>query len=354
MTRRCILHIGMNKAGSTSLQDAYQDYDDGQTYYLPLQAPNHSAMMRMIFSKAAPKRFFYSDDAGARKDQTVALRQQLEDALAADRRSVIISGEGMSSLKEPGSVSSVVSFLRARYDQVEGLCYVRDPAGYIASLFQQVLKTGAPSFNLDQLFPKYQTRLTDWRDELGPDGLRFVAFHPDSLAGGDLLADFSARLHLSPLTEDRKPVRKNSSLSAEAVAVLFRYRNAKGPPKIRGPEKEASRRLIRLLQSFGRWKLVLDQEEVARLSVKFKAELDWMQDHTEGQIVRQSEGLAAGSIAIATEKQLLMLADNSTPALREWVATLHPKAGKLPQGTVELLDFLYQRELDPRSRIKRN
>ena len=344
MTRRCILHIGMNKAGSTSLQQAYCKYDDGETYYLPFEGPNHSVMMRLIFSSKVPKRFFRSDETVAQREQIAALRTGLEAALAADRRSVIISGEELCNFRDSASISSALAFLRARYDQIDGLCYVREPGGYIASLFQQVLKVGAPAFDPEQLFPKYRARLSGWVDQLGPDGLRFVAFHPANFIGGDLLADFSSRLGLSLAQSENKAVRRNSSLSAEAVAVLFRYRMAIGPPMVRGPEMEANRRLIRRLMSFGKRKFVIDPALTARLVGKFAAEIDWMQEHTEGQIVRSDPSQDA--VAIADKQQLLVLAQNSTAAFRDWVATSYPAIKKLPQGTVAMMDVLCQRELE--------
>ena len=48
---RCILHAGMHKTGSTSIQLTFNELDDDSFYYARiLNAPNHSRHIQTAFS----------------------------------------------------------------------------------------------------------------------------------------------------------------------------------------------------------------------------------------------------------------------------------------------------------------
>ena len=95
-----IIHIGLHKTGSTSIQEYLHKYDDGKTIYVDLIQKNHSVPLMYIFEHFKRVSKYHTDilgrDINSLKKYINNYRSRLLNVLKRDRQNFIISGEGIS------------------------------------------------------------------------------------------------------------------------------------------------------------------------------------------------------------------------------------------------------------------
>ncbi len=280
----------MNKAGSTSIQHLFKGYSDGQVQYLHLPQSasllhdngNHSYHLEMRFKKAVPSHFFSSPKPGAQRVERARLRRDFDQAVSEAKHSLIISGEVMYEWRDPQTIRRTARYLRARFGRVQGLVYVREPIGYMRSLVQQLIQMRAPDLEagFERFYPRYRQRLRNWEAALGRGRLEFIPFDSTAASSTDLLLDFASRTGASPdwvKKHQRAKERFNTSLSAEAVSALLRFRVAHGARPSHGPGRTADARLVSALMSFGDTRFRLRGAEVASVLEKYSKDRQWME-----------------------------------------------------------------------------
>ena len=215
---RLIVHPGMPKAGSTSIQFALGK----------LKSPTHSLIpwgnydnQLMAFNLA------FSDDIGTiaeieglSGERLAEARRQSREGFEAAMKAVevpypIVSAE---SILERGR-SSYLALREASEPLVGGykvICYVRGPRAWSASILQQELKYGR--FPMLARVPNLYA-WSELDEVFGRENVEFVAFRSDKFKGGDLVSDFFER---AGIAEAPPPaIRENESLSLEACGILF-------------------------------------------------------------------------------------------------------------------------------------
>ena len=140
----CIVHIGMHKTGSSSIQHSLRNFKDAQFVYAALgEDANHSLAIFTAFGTQPERHPLHRKaDRGpiALRDYAERVRGVLERSISvAQGRTLIISGEDISVLGED-ELQRMRDFLEARFDSVTVVGYIRPPAGFMASSFQQLVK----------------------------------------------------------------------------------------------------------------------------------------------------------------------------------------------------------------------
>ncbi|MCC5974616.1 MAG: hypothetical protein JJT81_11245 [Rubellimicrobium sp.] len=334
----------MNKAGSTTIQQTFRTYRDDTLEYPRLSGwteafpdnGNHSRHLQMRFGLDVPARFHSSPDPAERQAERAAISADFDRAIDAARGSVILSAERLSEWRKPNRIAPLVAYLKARFDRINGLVYVRDPVSYMRSLLQQRIRVDAldPDMGLGGFYPGYRRRLAPWEDALGPDGLTFVPFDPAVFPEGDLLLDFAARTGVpTDWTRTRTEGRRtNVSLSAEALAVLVRYRKTYGDRPPHGAARTADTRMVSMLMGFGTRRFGLADSVVSPVLEANAADLDWITTRTG-----RSFGPCRPERADVTFARFADLMDYGAalgPALADWLARIKPPL-PLPAGPPE-------------------
>ncbi len=216
---RAILHIGMNKTGSTSIQHSLTGYDDGVSRYARLSAPNHSQPLSTIFMER-PENSVNWKRIGAPSEKIRAARNKFRDQLDAelshDRRTFILSAEELCML-DHREVENLKAYFEARDIAVEVIAYVREPIGFASSALQQRIKSGLAKFGVAQ--PHYRFRFESYLDVFGRSGVRFLPFSRADFDQGSVVRDFARRLNLD--LGSIKERTANESIAAPLVAILF-------------------------------------------------------------------------------------------------------------------------------------
>ncbi|PWJ16224.1 hypothetical protein [Jannaschia seohaensis] len=247
--RTLILHLGMNKAGSSTLQAALQGTETATLRYPDLGGTGHAHALVMAYMEGTPPRF--GPMPGGREATRVAARERIVAAYEADDRDVLLSSEYLSIFRDPAEIEALLADARPRFDRIRALAYLREPQAYMTSTLQQAARhNDVPDDPFERMYPRYRPRFHPWMKALGKEALDLVCFDRAAFAQGDLLVDFAQRVGLPEGTlRAARPV--NESLTAEAVAVLLcRHRARAGRAPGRGHGE-----LLQALAGFGETRL---------------------------------------------------------------------------------------------------
>lgn len=222
----CVIHIGMHKTGSTSIQHSLVSLDDATHLYADIcGVVNHSVAVYTAFARRPerhPKIRRHGFDEVSIRDQAKLIRRELRQAIArAGARTLVISGEGLTSL-EVGEIERLKEFFDRHSTDVEIVAYVRGPAAFMSSSFQQRLKSGKMSaFDLDQMFHGYRSRLEKFDAVFGRGKVQLWKFDSSGFPAGSVVRDFCSRTGID--FNSVHEVRKNDSISRELSAILYAY-----------------------------------------------------------------------------------------------------------------------------------
>ena len=220
--KEVILHVGLHKTGTTTIQRALKGYNQSGTIYAPFEDKNHGRAMHAIFSDNPYDYTIYWKHRGytergmraERAKYLSELNSHIEE-LKCDR--LIYSGEAMSMLR-PDEQQRMVAYFRDRGCKVKVIAMVRHPHSWVISRSQERAKYGEkyPA----KLNPSFKQRLSGFQKALPKED--FLVFDFDAVVEqGDLIRFFAAQLEI-----ELKPVKSlNRSISLQALALLYRINN---------------------------------------------------------------------------------------------------------------------------------
>lgn len=249
LDRRVLIHIGTEKTGSTSIQEALRRAEiDGSLR--PVRYPiidgsrNHLQLANLYLARermTRDSRISYPTEATLATFRR-RYRRKLFNQLRT-MRSAVLSSEILARLSvlEAGLLRR--DLLAAGFREFRVVLYLRDPADYYLSFTQEVLKSSAAV--PDPLRFRYPLRsIAQTWEQIFPGQLRVRGFSdaPDF----DVVSDFA------DLTEEflgvmpeRLPVRLNPTVSAEGMEILHRHQSREGN---RDAVTADAARLVRALQ----------------------------------------------------------------------------------------------------------
>jgi hypothetical protein len=202
--------------------------------------------------------------------------KDLEQAIAAARgKTLILSGEDIRSLSR-AELTRMHQFLRPHFDSLSVVAYVRPPAGFMASVFQQRMKGGVVSdLNVEREYPNYEAAFRKLDAVFGREHVQLWKFDPAGFPNRCVVRDFCSRLGIALPAECI--VRLNESLPRHTVALLYTYRKFEqklGAMTMRGPE---SLKLGALLAGIGQDKFRFSPDVVRPVLERHRADIEWME-----------------------------------------------------------------------------
>lgn len=236
--RRLLLHIGMHKTGTTTLQNTLFAHRDGLAgagmHYVPLGA-NHSRPMFSIFSGRADK-YPLNRRAGLTTKQTVESyvseqKVALQTAIGGVTDGLtVISGEDISLLRKD-AIPGLKNYFAPYFDAITIVVYVRPARSFINSMTVQAVKGGAVLAALEANLPApdYQWRFNKFIENFGAENVYFRLYDPKQFRHECIVADFLEAFGLyETLYPTLDVTSENTGLSQAGVEFLSEA-NARTP-----------------------------------------------------------------------------------------------------------------------------
>ncbi len=342
--RRIVLHLGMLKTGSTSIQDVWNGYKDDQIEYADLGLPNHSLVLQSAFLEGkAADRVFRNQTPEKRVQQHSRALQKVGDALDRTERSVIFSGEGISNNFDKAACQRCMDFLQTRASRIDALLYVRAPESYVRSVFQERLKKGLARFEIGTMVPAYRNKATHWAEVLGADPT-YVLFDRSVLLDGDVVADFGARLGLDPAWAKARAhlQNRNTSLSAEATAALYLLRHQRGAPAAHKEGRMDQKRLIQVLGGYGTRRYDFSRDLMEAALAERADEIAWMEERLGRPFPEET---VKDPVIFASEREILKYGEAQAVPLREHLRERGIIGAKVNGSTIDVLEAVLNRTM---------
>lgn len=241
--RRCIVHIGLNKTGSTTIQGWLAANRDALAEqgirYDPFEGQPQPSMAHAIgFTSLAVHhegRIVPSADARAHlKIDTLDDQARLvEDFEARAEDSItngnygtyVISSEFLPAwLPRPEMAKLFHDWLEQRFDRVRYVVYIRDQIDWVPSAYAQMIKMGGTESLEDYLERRgernYFRSLRKWIDGVGRGKLDVRLLERDFLIDGDLVTDF-AHVIGADMANTHAPKILNEAMDADALVKML-------------------------------------------------------------------------------------------------------------------------------------
>jgi hypothetical protein len=244
--RKVVLHIGMHKTGTTSIQKSLYNLDRDGFRTIRFAEKNHSIPIRTIFSENRLNISFWKK-RGFNKNQVMKKKAEYEKILEEEIRDesvkcFLLSGEAISTLAENEQLN-LCEFFKKRNLKVRVIYVVREPFSWATSANQQRAKGGSAKA-LAKINPNYKKRILGFIKGCGCENISIFKY--EQLIQGGLIKAFS---EIIGVTLDEKP-RYNESMTAEALGLTYALNNIKSSTRGTKLKLNARRRVIDAIRSF--------------------------------------------------------------------------------------------------------
>ncbi|MAU59562.1 MAG: hypothetical protein CMI62_02400 [Parvibaculum sp.] len=244
-----ILHVGVTKTGTTTIQKFLRDNRDAlsrQGFFVPASVMSRRATSAQHIGLAGigaarggdllRAAWSVRNVIGKRPDIASEIRQLEEDfasevRAASAHRTALLSSEALASLnlREAGELRSLLSGL---FGKITVLVYLRRQDLHAVSRFSSALRIASPDRELfAHPMPerdRFDDTLRSFSGSFGKENMKVRLFEPARLEGGDALSDFRHVCGIEPDPAFVIPERQNEKLNAKQLAFLNRIQHASG------------------------------------------------------------------------------------------------------------------------------
>jgi hypothetical protein len=344
MRELCVLHVGMHKTGTSSIQTMlYRHLSDKRFHYANLEGENQSVPIYSLFCDQ-PEDYYIIRALGWGPEEVAAYndrnRKSLIDGFKSQRADIVelISGEDIGAM----SVAELVrlkEFLDQYFTRIQIIAYIRSPASYIRSALQETIRDGNTRLDLACCDPNYM-RFQAFETIFGKENFILRPFMQKHLFENDVVKDFCHVLGIQ-YNNICEPIRDNESMSLEALKLLYvfhRFRGLENGPN-RYIEKEL---LVAALRGVGRTKFDISAELYRPILERNRPGLRYVGDYM-GLRPDQMEPAVQDLGGISCENDFLVFSDETINELkrlvgREWLKEEH--LGSSPEDIAKIVDLL--------------
>ena len=218
---RIVIHAGMHKTGTSSVQDFFFEHSPAEIAYPNWLEANHCGLFILLFEDLDRLAAYHGFHARG-PDFTATLPALREKNMArmsafldANRhRTVLISAEDISSPEFRSATARMRDFLSQWTNDIEVIVYVRSALDFAVSAFQQILKdSGMQRLDLEFLWPHFQDRIGGLDKIFGRERVAVRLYDRESMKQGDIVSDFFDALRLQapglPTRIEHSPERRS-------------------------------------------------------------------------------------------------------------------------------------------------
>lgn len=347
--KRCWLHVGMHKTGTTSVQaslGAIRNHPQWRMLKVGGRSNMGKALCAMFAKKPSKHSAFRKlgkSDEEIAEDGKVLREKLRETVQACPAPNIIISAEVLTSVIDQAGLAALRDLLAPFCKEIRVIGYVRPPVAFKASIFQEAVKHGKGKFNATEIKVGYRRRFRKFDEVFGRENVLLRKFAPASFPGGCIVADFCQRIGIeAPPPESIQ--RTNESLCREACGMLYAYRKfGPGYGVGEGVIRE-NNELISPFFGISGEKLQFSTKLMLRSLVAETKDIRW----TERRIGESlHEKLSETSTGISTEEELLTVSRAFCLSYIEAFEKLHGmpvSKERIPEGDpvdpVEIAEFM--------------
>lgn len=252
--RKCVLHIGMSKTGTSSLQkflklnsSRFSELGVGAVYQprlIPscvLDADDGISIFKSLGLTSVPDVKFYQEEK----------KIQLEKKFLSHDK-VVISSEWLCGFGKK-EILKLKDYLSNYFDDFQVIVYFRRQDRYAVSLYGLRLTVGETPSSPLSLTPAYKKRmdylsvLKAWSDAFGYDAVKPRIFSSSEFVDGDLYSDFLHACQIESSPSYEIPEKSNESMSKAAQEFLLRL-NSHEPRFLNGQPNKRKDLVIKLLK----------------------------------------------------------------------------------------------------------
>jgi hypothetical protein len=300
----CILHIGMPKTGSSSIQDSLfnSNYIEGGEYLKVGKSSNHSTMIFSLFSNNPENHHAHKALGLNNNDIDIYNKNnflEIKNAVSiTSAKKIIISGEDILFLNEE-ELRKLKQCFSDLFSEILIFAYVRPPISFMQSAFQQKIKEGDLRFGISGFYPHYKKRFENFDKVFDKKNVNLIKFEKNNLYSNDVVLDFCHRVNIS--IEDKNLIRSNESLSLEAISFLFLFHKLNEKNNIIASEDNY--RLAEIFTDFGKEKFQYSQDLILEIKKLISEDIRWMENRLECSL---DEAFVKTENDISSENDLLM------------------------------------------------
>lgn len=282
MLSQTILHIGLDKTGSTAIQLACLNNKrlllENSILY-PLFDFSHGQLGSCFYEN--PVEYIHNVEL-ARTDRKQIeledehyLRNLMLEIEGSTAKTMILSSEAFSYMDAP-SVSRLQHFLAAISERVQVILYCRPPLSYAVSALSQRARTGMPLWS-EPPVQEIRKICHAYEEAFGHENITARTFVRESLPDGDVRLDFFSFVGLLPEYVKRSMrlggERDNSTLSAEAILIAEALRKIHSDQPL--ANIEFSLKYEPLLRTIRGGAIRLTQQQVAEVRSASSEHIDY-------------------------------------------------------------------------------
>jgi hypothetical protein len=287
--KKLVLHVGMHKTGSTSIQKSFATFESPAVAYLQLNqgGANHSYAYNTLF-RSNPLSYYVH----ARMKRSTDQIQKLQNKLRLDIKNfmsctpavtILSSGEDLTSLT-PAELDKLKSFYESYFSEIHILGYVRPPISFMSSALQQrVQGIASKPLTPGELYPNYRNTFEKFFSVFGDRHVSLRPFVPKLLFNGDVVQDF-ARFN-GVVLEHPSIVNANVSMGVEPLAVLYNLISDVDLNKMLTSNSKARGLLRSTLERFGKTKFSMSSDLVKPVLESNRVDLEWISEKLHMNIV---------------------------------------------------------------------
>lgn len=325
------IHAGMQKTGSTSIQVTLSETPTTPGYqFLFRENGNSGFYLRTMFDASFQGNVSLRGKARSAGVQSFADR--IEKFLLRPKPVFVISSEMVCSAFGAASLGMIRDWFATKVDDIKVVIYVREPFGYIESLFQEQLKKRSVEFvKLSRMSPPYKSWFSEVEEVFGAENVIYRHFSSGSLRNGDVVSDFIATTGLD--IPEESVVRKNEGLSRRGVAVVANF-NHQLANQTHERDIRSTRWITRLASMLPGSKLRLSNDLLVEAIKDSTEDIAWMEARLGCALGHLTRKAAADGI---TDLHQVLALDEET---RRWAVEVLGVPPKAPDFSATMTERL--------------
>ncbi|MEM4740166.1 MAG: hypothetical protein QXS63_03715 [Zestosphaera sp.] len=332
----CIIHIGMHKTGSTSIQESLRGFQNDKFYYADLGDSNHSIPIYCLFSQNPEQHHALRELSKAQiEKRKITIREKLIKSINnVGNRILIISGEDISLLSEE-ELRKFKSFLVSNINEnIKIIGYIRNPFEFISSAFQEILKAHFITLDeLDKVYPNYKNLFEKFFKVFGEESVILKKYDPARFTDNDVVLDFCNTFGIE-ISKDRIK-RVNESFPKEIVSLIYILRKYKKNILLEPPQIQfLGESLKNLFQDLRLTKFRIDSSLIKPIIDKNFEDIKWMEERLGDSLLNKNDKEIEG---IKSEKDLMEYRKDLIERLMLYIEDLEPKIYYKPEEIADII-----------------